>query len=365
MACARRAFGLVALALCTGCGGAAEHAGDQAPPVPVHAVPAVQEDAPVELRAVGTVEAYSTVTVKSQVEGQLAKAFFVEGQEVRRGDRLFLIDPRPFETALRQAEANLLRDRAQVENARVAAQRLSRLFESGIVSRDEFDRVRTQLASLEAVVAAVEAAVERARIELGYTSIQSPIDGRIGRLLVHEGNIIQANDTEIAVINQLRPIYVAFSVPEQDLDDVRRYAANGPLPVAAMVASDHRAVPGELVFIDNTVDRATGTVLLKGRFANPEEELWPGQFVDVALRLTTVEHAVVIPAHAVQLGQQGRYVFVVRDDGTVESRPVVTGPSFDQRVVVQQGVAAGERIVTEGQLRLAPGIRVAVRDGAG
>jgi multidrug efflux system membrane fusion protein len=330
----------------------------------VQVVPAAREDAPVELRAIGTAEAYSTVSVKSRVEGQLAQVFFSEGQQVRRGDRLFQVDARPFEATLRQAEANLLRDRAQAENARVEAQRLSKLLGSGIVAREEYDRARTQAAALEAIVAANEAAVESARIELGYTSIESPIDGRIGRLLVHEGNVVKANETELAVVNQLRPIHVSFSVPQRDLPAVRHYAEqNGPLSVSAIVPRDHEAVAGQLVFIDNAVDAGTGTVLLKGRFDNTHEELWPGQFVDVALRLTTIEGAVVIPAHAVQTGQQGPYVFVVRDDGTVESRPVVTGQSFDQRVVIQQGLSPGEQVVTEGQLRLAPGVRVAIRNG--
>jgi multidrug efflux system membrane fusion protein len=365
MARVRRAFTVVLLTACAGCGGAAEHAPGQAPPVPVRAARAVHEDARVELRAIGTVEPYTTVAVRAQVDGQLAETYVAEGQEVRRGERLFLIDPRPVEATLRQAEAKLARDRAQADNARREHRRLARLFESGVVSRDELDRARTQAAAFEADVAADQAAVEAARIELGYTSIQSPIDGRIGQVLVHPGNVVDANETALTVINQLRPIYVAFSVPQQDLPAVRRHAAAGPLAVEAIASGNGGATPGELVFINNTVDAATGTVLLKARFPNPEEELWPGQFVDVALHLRTEPQAVVIPAQAVQTGQQGAYVFVVRDDGTVESRAVVTGQSFDGRVVVREGVAAGEQVVTEGQLRLAPGIRVAVRDGAG
>jgi len=304
------------------------------------------------------------VSVKSRVEGHLARVYFVEGQEVKRDDPLFLVDPRPFEAAVRQAEANLARDRAQAENARVELERFARLARQGVASREEYDQARTRARSLDATVAADEAAVESARIQLQYCSIRSPIDGRAGQLLVHEGNVVKANETPLAVINQLRPAYVEFSVPQQDLPEIRKHMAGGALPVEARPDDAGPPAAGQLTFVNNTVDTSTGTVLLKGTFPNPDEELWPGQFVNVALRLTTLNAAVMVPARAVQTGQQGKYVFVVRPDGTAESRPVVVGHMVGDDVVIEKGLAPGEQVVTEGQLRLGPGVRVEVKDGS-
>jgi len=320
----------------------------------VTVAPAVQKDAPVSLRAIGNVTAYSTVSLKAQVEGRVARVYFAEGQEVKRGDLLFALDARPFEAALRQAEANLARDRAQAENARVGAGRFARLVKDGIVSQDEYDQAHARAASLEATVTADQAAVESARIQLQYCSIASPIDGRIGEILVHEGNVVKANETVLAVINQLRPIYVEFAVPQQELDEIRARMAGGELPVEAFrpAAEDHPVV-GTLNFINNMVDTASGTVLLKAIFPNANEELWPGQF-----------DAVMIPSRAVQTGQDGKFVFVVQPDGTVASRPVSVGQTVGQEVVVEQGLAAGEQVVTEGQLRLAPGVRVQAKEEA-
>jgi multidrug efflux system membrane fusion protein len=350
---------LVLLAACSSGGGAVERH-DEA--VPVTVARAEQRDAPVTLRAIGTVEAYSTVNVRSRVDGHLAKIYFAEGQPVRRDDPLFQIDPRPFEMALRQAEAALARDRVQGEHDRLEAGRFERLMKDGVISKDEHDQARTRAEAGAATVAADEAAVERVRLDLQYCAIASPIDGRIGQILVHEGNLVKTNDTLLAVINQLRPIHVAFAVPQQDLPTIRRHMAEGPLTIdAAPSDGGAPAVAGELAFVNNAVDQGTGTVLLKGRFENEHEELWPGQFVGVTLRLATERGATVIPASAVQTGQQGSYVFVVKADGTVESRPVVTGPGFEHFVVVRDGVAPGEQVVTEGQLRLAPGTRVEVK----
>jgi multidrug efflux system membrane fusion protein len=348
---------LVAATACSSGNDAGMHKGDVAA-VPVTVARAERRDAPVTVRAIGTVEAYSTVALKPQVDGQLARVHFDEGQEVKRGDLLFELDRRPFEAVFRQAEANLARDRALAENARVEAGRFERLIREGVVSTDEVDQARTRAASSAALVAADEAAVERA-------TIRSPIDGRIGQLLVHEGNVVKEEDTTLAVINQVRPIRVAFTVPQQDLPSIRRYMADGPLAVdAALADGGGPRVTGELAFVNNTVDQATGTVLLKAAFANADEALWPGQFVDVTLRLTTEHDATVVPASAIQTGQQGSYVFVVKPDGTVDSRPVVTGGAFDGHVVVRDGVAPGDRVVTQGQLRLAPGTRVEVKEEA-
>src|SRR5881396_3675465 len=356
--------GLGLLSTCSWGGGAAERTNDSAP-VPVTVAPAVQKDAPVSLRAIGNVTAYSTVSLKAQVEGRVAGVYFAEGQEVKRGDLLFALDARPFEAALRQAEANLARDRAQAENARVEAGRFARLVKDGIVSQDEYDQAHARAASLEAAVVADQAAVESARIQLQYCSIASPIDGRIGEILVHEGNVVKANETVLAVINQLRPIYVEFAVPQQELDEIRTRMAGGELPVEAFRPADEdHPVVGALSFINNTVDTTSGTVLLKAVFPNANEDLWPGQFVTVTLRLATRHDAVMIPSRAVQTGQDGKFVFVVQPDGAVASRPVSVGQTVGEEVVVEQGLAAGEQVVTEGQLRLAPGVRVQVKEGA-
>lgn len=362
-------LGLVLLAgSCSSGDGAAQGGTDRPPAVPVTVAPVVRRDAPVTVTAIGRVQAYSTVEVKAQVEGRLAKAHFAEGQEVARGELLFTIDPRPFEAALREAEANLARDRAQQENAAVEATRFARLIKDGVVSADEYDQARTRAKALEGTVKADEAAVERAGIQLQYCSISAPIDGRLGQLLVHEGNVVKANETTLATINQLRPVYVEFAVPQQELPAIRRQMAERRLPVAASIpgANGGQArVLGELSFVNNTVDTATGTVLLKAVFANRDEALWPGQFVNVELGLATRPDAILVPARAVQTGQAGRYVFVVQADGTVASRPVVVGPATGEDVVVEEGLAPGEEVVTDGQLRLAPGVRVEVKDGHG
>jgi multidrug efflux system membrane fusion protein len=352
------------LALLTGCSRGAETSQAKPPAVPVRVAPVVQKDAPVELRAIGTVEAYQTVSIRPQIEGQIAKVAFTEGQEVKTGDLLFQLDTSPFEAALREAEAKLAMDRATAENASVEADRFRRLISDGIVSKDEHDQARTRAASSAAAVKGDEAAVERARIQLGYCSIHSPLDGRVGRVLVHVGNIVKEKETTLAVVNQVRPVRVAFAVPQQDLGRIRGHMAEGTLAVEAAVQGDEARNHGTLSFVDNTVDTTTGTVLLKGEFTNETERLWPGQFVDVTLTLAIEHDVLTIPAHAVQTGQEGQYVFVVKADGTVDLRPVKVRRGPGTEVVVDDGLAAGERVVIEGQLRLAPGIAVEVRDKA-
>jgi membrane fusion protein, multidrug efflux system len=366
----RRTTHLVACALVAGALGAgacsskptdaaARH--DEAVPVKVAAVE--RKDVPVTLSAIGTVEPYSTVTVKSQIEGQLAQVVFREGQEVHKGDLLFVVDPRPFEAALRQAEANLARDRVEAENAAVEEKRFAPLLRDGVASKDEYDQARTHAEAMRAAAAADEAAVERARLELQYCSIRSPIDGRVGEILVHEGNVVKENDTTLAVVNQLRPAYVDFSVPQEDLPEVRRRMAAGTLVVAVRPEGDPAPITGELRFVDNTVDVATGTIHLKALFTNDDETLWPGQFVTVAVTLSVRRDAVTVPAEAVQAGQQGPYVFIVKADRTVEIRPVTVAMSAGADAVIGQGLAAGETVVTDGQLRLAPGMTVATDGG--
>lgn len=335
------------------------------PAVPVLVATSVQKTIPVEVKAIGTVEAYSNVAVKAQVSGELVAVHFREGEDVKAGQPLFGIDRRPFEVALQQAEANLARDQARLENARVQAQRYAKLFEEGVASREQFDQARTDAEALDAAVRADRAAVEKAKLDLQYCSIVAPLGGRTGSLIVHQGNLVKANDDPaLVVINQMSPIYVNFSLPEQYLGPVRAYRAAGKLHVEAVIPDDTGAPErGEVTFIDNTVDSATGTIRLKATFPNPQRRLWPGQFVNVALRLTAEPNAIVVPAPAVQTGQSGTYVFVVKPDRTVEMRPVETGRTYQTEVVILEGLAAGETVVTDGQLRLVPGSRVEVKSG--
>ncbi len=362
------------------------------PGVPVTVATVVQKAVPVQVRAIGNVQAIATVTVKSQVDGQVFRVHFAEGQDVKAGDLLFTLDQRTFEAdfqraeanlakdqaQLKQAEANVAKDLAQLENAKVQARRYKELIDDGAISMEQYDQVRTTADTFEAAVqadrAAVETAraaikadqavVENARILLGYTVIRSPMAGRTGTLLVHPGNTVKARDdaSTMVVINQIHPIYVAFAVPEQYLPDIKKYRAAGTLKVEAF-PPDQAVGPvrGELTFINNTVDPSTGTIQLKATFANADNRLWPGQFLNVVLALTTEPNAVVVPTQAIQTGQQGSYVFVVKPDLSVESRPVVLGLPVGNETVVQKGLTPGERVVTEGQIRLVPGIKVDVK----
>jgi len=387
------------------------------PAVPVGVATAEQRVVPVQVVAVGNVQAITTVGVKSQVAGQITQVHFTEGREVKSGDPLFTIDPRPFETTLQQAQANvardtaqfrqmeaalaqrqaeivqaqanLERDQAQWEMARVQDTRYKDLVQKELVAREQYDQVRTTLAALSATVQADRAAlenakasaraaeaqmenaraaikadealVEAAKLQLAYSSIRSPMEGRTGNLLVQAGNVIKANeDNPLVVITQVHPIYVSFAVPEYHLAAIKKYRSEGTLKVEAVPGDTKRPVTGTVTFVNNTVDATTGTIQLKATFENADSGLWPGQFVDVNLTLTA-ERAVVVPTQAVQAGQQGPYVFVVKPDSTVESRPVKPGRRLAREIVVEQGVKAGERVVTDGQLRLMPGARVEVK----
>lgn len=333
--------------------------------VPVLVAPVVEKPVPVELRAIGNVQAYATVAVKAQVTGELTSVQFKEGQEVKKGDLLFTIDPRPFEAKLKQAEANLAKERAQMQNARRQAQRYGSVARKGYVSAEQYDQVAANAEALEASVRADEAAVESARLELKYCSIRSPLDGIAGAVKMDRGNIVKASDKDnvLVVINQVRPIYVCFSVPEQHLPQLKKHMATRKLEVLATIPGeeDHPS-RGELSFLDNTVDMATGTIQLKATFSNADKVLWPGQFVNVLLKLTTQEGALVVPGEAIQTGQDGPYVYVVKPDLTVEYRPVVLGRSTENAVVVEKGISVGEKVVMEGQLRLAPGMQVKIVD---
>lgn len=334
--------------------------------IPVRAAVAVAKDVPVQLRAIGTVEPFASVSIKSRVEGQVSRVHFGEGQEVRQGDLLFTIDKRSFEAALRQAEANLARSRAEAANAEAGRKRLAQLHTQQIVSQEEYDQAQTRAASAGATVAAEEAAVDRARLQLQYCTITAPIGGRIGRILVNVGNVVKADDTVLAVVNQIRPIYVAFAVPHHELPEIRSRAAAGRLVVEAFPRAAHEGlVVGELSFVNNTVDTATGTVLLKALFPNADEALWPGQFVDTLLTLSVRSAAVVVPSAAVQTGQRGPYVFVIGADRTVSIRQVRTGPERGGEMVIEDDLRAGEEVVVDGQSQLAPGMSVEIKDGAG
>ena len=347
----------VALAGAVACGG--EKAAPPRPPVPVAVGEARRETAPLELAAVGTVEAKSTVDVRSRVGGELMRVHFQEGDEVRRGDVLFTIDQRPFQTALAEADARLARDRVLADNAARQAARYAELVEKDFVTKEQYDAAEAEARSQKASLAGDEAAVAEARLQLSYTTIRAPFDGRAGALLAHRGANVKANDDTMVVLHQMAPIDVRFPVPQQHLGDVRRRAAAGELTVQVRT-SGSGARTGALTFVDNAIDPTTGTILLKATLDNRDRALWPGELVNVVLDLGN-EQAVVAPESAVQSGQQGDYVFVVKPDQTVESRPVKVARTVGERVVIAEGLEGGETLVTDGQLRLVPGAKVTIK----
>ncbi len=351
--------GMIAL-LPAGCSRpAAETSAPRGPvAVPVTAAAAESRDVPIRLAAIGTVDPVSTVSIRPQVGGLLAVATFQEGQEVRQGDLLFRIDDRPFVTALHQAQAALARNQAQEIAATRDAARYDELLLKNFVSAEDRDRLVAQRDSAKAAVAQDKATIEAARLQVAYATIRSPIDGKTGPLLIQPGNVVQANASVLVTIHQMRPIRVAFPVPESRLPEVRQRMAGGVLDVLASPQGDPGpAIAGHLTFLGNEVDRTTGTVLLKATFDNADGRLWPGQFVRVHLTLGVQKGATVVPSAAVQEGQQGSYVFVIKPDDTAELRKVTLGPVDDSLAVVD-GVTPGEQVVTDGQLRLAPGTAV-------
>lgn len=353
-----------------GCSGKAseKHAADpkHRAAMPVTIAQAVEKAMPIELQAVGTVEAYATVTVKAQVEGPLTGVHLREGQCVRSGDLLFTIDPQPFEVQIKQMQANLARDKAQLDNARSVLKRNAAVVGKGYVSKEKYDQAVANAAALEATVRADEAAAEKARIELNYCFIRSPITGCAGEVYVDRGNLVKANDADhpLVVIKQIAPIKVGFSVPERYLPEIKKYSSAGKLTVLA-TPPGHEVEPikGELSFVDNIVNTATGTILLKATFANADRTLWPGQFVNATLQLASHPHTVVVPSQAVQTGQNGQYVFILKPDLTVEFRRVTAGQTVDGETVIEKGVQPGEKVVTDGQLRLFTGARVQIVAG--
>ncbi len=413
---------LAATAACSG--GNAESKTAAQPPkrpaVPVAVAVVEVKEMPVQIQAIGTVEAYSVVSVKAQVGGELMRAHVKEGQDVRKGELLFSIDPRTYEAALAQAQANMAKDQVQVQQARAVLQRdmarvgqakanlvrdqaqstnaqaqerrYSDLLAKELVSHEQYDQVKANAEALTATLRADEAdvrsaeetvhadeaairsaeqtvradaaAVDNARLQLGYTTIRSPVEGRAGSLGMNEGNVVRAtgtNDSTLLVINQVQPIYVSFTVPQQQLAEIKRYMAEATLAVDAVPSGETRPVRGAVTFIDNAVDATTGTIRLKATFANQERRLWPGQFANVALTLAVQPDAIVVPSQALQTGQQGAFVFVVKPDATVETRRIVAARTLGNETIVASGLQAGEKVVTDGQARLTGGAKVEVR----
>ena len=331
--------------------------------VPITAAPVVEKPMPLEIQAIGQGEAYSNVAVHAQITGELTSVNFKEGDDVTKGQVLFTLDRRPLEAALQQAQANLDRDQAQAVNAAAQAQRYQDLVAKGIATREQSDAQVASSAALNATVAADKAALDNARVQLQYATITAPLDGRTGALQVHAGNLVRANDTTpLVVINQMSPIYVTFTVPEAQFSDLKRYMAAGPVNVRVSPPSEQTETSGgRITFLDNQVDPTTGTIKVKASFENADRRLWPGQFLNVTVTLKTDAHAVVVKTPAIQNGPQGTYVFVVKQDRTVELRPVTVDRQAGPDTIVKAGLSAGETVVLDGQLRLVPGTKITIK----
>jgi multidrug efflux system membrane fusion protein len=330
--------------------------------IPVTVATVAQQTLAVRIQAIGNVEPYATVALKARVDGQIVEVNFKEGQEVKRGATLFKIDPRPFEAILRQAEANLMRDTAQKEQTRSQERRYQELLEKNFVSKEAYAQFRTNADSAEASALASKAAVENARLQLEYCTIHSPIDGFVGKVMLQMGNMVKANDTNpLVIINQVRPIYVNFAVPEQHLSAIRGYMAKGQLTVEALPPNSGKpAVSGTLSFVDNAVDTTTGTIKMKAVFPNKDNALWPGQFVGTSLKLYDQKEALVVPSQAVQTGPKGQYVYLVKPDMSAEVRMVEVDRTDGDDAIIAKGLQKGETVVVKGQLRLAPGLKVVI-----
>jgi membrane fusion protein, multidrug efflux system len=382
----------ILILLLAGCSSekAAAVAQQQAPAAPVLVSKAMLKSVPIEIQSVGNAEAYSSISVKSQVGGELTVVDFKEGTDVRKGDRLFVIDPRPYESQVAQAEATLAKDKAQLqaaqanlskeiaqeEFAQAQAKRYSELLQKGLLAPDSAEQITAQakaaseavradragIDSMQANIAADQAALDRAKLQLEYCTIRSPIDGRTGQLMVKQGNVVKANDVELLTINQLHPIYVTFTVPEINLPLIKARMAAGKVAVLVYLQGEDQAVEtGSLSFVENIVDSATGTIRLKALFDNRADKLWPGQFVRVVVRLNDSSNSIVVPVTAVQTRQDGKFVFVVKPDMTVEARAVLAGRTIERDVVIEKGLSEGESVVTTGQLRLVPGSRIQIK----
>ena len=333
------------------------------PAVPVTVALALQKDVPVRVKAIGNIESFTSVAIKSQVNGQIARVHFREGSDVEKGALLISIDPEPFIAILRQAEATLAKDQAQARFARDQASRYAGLVKEGIVTRDQYELLASNAASLAATVVADRATIRSAKIQISYCSIRSPISGRTGTLALQPGNLVKSNDLPIVTINQVTPIYATFSIPEKLLGDVKRAMAGKELRIEALIPNEPGSSEvGTISFLDNSVNAATGTIKLKGAFPNKSRKLWPGQFTDVVMTLGLLKNAVVIPTTAIQTSQQGQFVYVVKSDKKVEMRPITVATAVGDETVIEKGLAPGETVVMDGQLRLTPGATVSSKE---
>ena len=359
-ACCLAAILLVGLLAGTGCEGQKRKAMGKRPPVPVTMTQIVKRDMPLNIMVIGRAEPYATVSVTSRVSGQLLKVHFEQGDMVKEGQLLFNIDPKPYQASLDQAIANRQKDLATLKEAEADVKRYAGMVKRDFVSQQQYDQKVADAASLRATVKADEAQIRTAQLNLSYCAINSPITGCTGKLLVNAGNQVQAGGSNaLVVINQVQPIYVSFSVPEKHLPMVRRYQARGPLQVEAKTTGpDSQTCLGHLTFIDNQVDESTGTILMRGTFANQTNLLWPGQFVNVVLTLTVEKDALTAPSPAIQEGPDGKIIFVVGQGCKVEIRPVVVERVVGTTAVIKKGAKAGDKVVTDGHLLLYPGATV-------
>ncbi|MBV8121085.1 MAG: efflux RND transporter periplasmic adaptor subunit [Alphaproteobacteria bacterium] len=368
----RRAIGVVAMLVMAaglvvwwhsfGGNGPRATAQTAAPLVPVTAATVVAQNVPVYLQGIGTVQAYNMVTVKTRVDGQIVKVYFKEGQEVKEGDPLFEIDPRPYQAALEQAQAAKQKDEAQLAGAKLDLERYSKLLGTGYQTRQSYDNQTALVAQLQAALKGDQAQIDNATLNLGYAEIRSPIDGRLGARLVDKGNLVHANDnTALVTITELKPIFVSFTLPQDTLDELREQQQKEPLAVQAYSGDGSKLLSvGNLTLIDNSIDQATGTIHLKARFDNQDERLWPGEFVSLRVILKTRPNVATVPAQTVQEGPDGNYAYIIKPDNTVERRTVTIASVQDGIAVVTKGLSPGERVVVDGQYRLTEGARVKI-----
>jgi membrane fusion protein, multidrug efflux system len=341
-------------------------AASQSGAIPVMAAPATAADVPIILRGLGTVTAFNTVAIKSRVEGNITRIHFSEGQEVKAGDLLIELDARPFQAALDQANANLARDQANLTNAQADLARFAQLLRSESAPEQQYTTQKATVAADEAIIKSDQAAIDAAKLNVEYATIRSPIDGIVGIRQIDLGNLVQANSQTLVVVTQIKPIYVIFSLPEANIPRIRSAMAQRKLTVEAYDAADQKQISqGVLNLVDNQVDQTTGTVKLKAQFSNSDEALWPGQFVNAHLVLEVVKNGVTIPAAAAQIGPNGHYVFVVRNDGTIETRAITVTQTENNVSLIGSGLRAGEQVVTNGWFKLTPGAKVIVTGSDG
>jgi multidrug efflux system membrane fusion protein len=332
------------------------------PAVPVVVAAATRETVPVRVETIGTVQTIATVTIKSRIDGFIDKVLVEDGQYVKAGDVLFRLDARAAQAQLQQVQATLVKDQAMLANARRDVARYAPLVAKDFVSHQQYDTASTTAQALEAAVASDQAAIENYKVQLTYYTMVAPIDGRVGAVLIKAGNSIKANDLPLATINQIKPIYVSFSLPQSELPAIRDAMSQGPVEVSVRATGDAGPpISGAIAFFDNAVDTTSGTINVRAKFENEAQRLWPGQFVNVAATTRVDGSAIVVPPAAVQVGQDGKYVFVIKPDNTAESRPVTVSRTVDGKSVIAKGLAEGERVVIDGQSRLTDGTRVEIR----